>query len=439
MLDVSLYVNQAIDYLKQQDLEGFNKQFMYQKEELNSQDFNYTMQNIENNLEILYEKTRLIEALINYAKEFVKTNIYDTTDECQKILNDIEDNIDSIRAKNYISTSIDFENSTGSYLDRNGIQLNECAVYENKLTLSNHVNNELEIKSVTLTNNLIPYKSNIGAIKSGNPYRSFYLLDGPVNDGLKEEIYVEFKTPSNLNQLEILTSNCELLYVEYKNDNGTIEHIEKNFNVSHKDRIVKGITFVLKANNYNTLTYYIDETRAKPNYWDTIKANIYDTLSGQRQAMTQAEIDELTGLKAFKKAYDSYCFKVDTWISERKAIMNTNISNGYGDEVETVDFIVAPNNINNFMNSTLASSYAELTHDYTISSIGSNIISTDTSLNKQPVSANKTHFYPDAETMRYQKAYAESLPEYISKTGKPINLYTTIGKKLNYTSVKEEK
>ena len=431
MLDVSLYLEQAMEYLLNQDLEGFNKQFMYQKEILNSQDFNYTMKNIETNLEILYEKSRLLEALIAYAEAYVKANIYNLTDECESILRNIEDNVDSLKTKNYISTTIEFENSIGSYKDRDGTILKECAVYDNKLTLNNEANNFLKIKNVTLTNNLIPYKNNIKDLIAEKQYRSFYLLDAPVTDGLKEEIYIEFETPSPLNHMEIITSNCELVYLKFHNENGTIDYIEKDFNIVHSKRTVKAVTLILKANNYKSLTYYVDESRAKPNYFDTIKDNIFKTLSGGT-SLTQSELDELTGMKEFKKAYDTYCFKIENWIEERKAIMNTNKSNGYNDEIEKIDFIVAPDTIKTYSNSTIASNPNELTKTYGIASISSNIISTDTSLNKTTTIKNK--FYPDVETMKYQQAYVEALPEYISKTGKPINMYLDLGKQEKYTN-----
>ena len=47
---------------------------------------NYTLLNIESNLNILYEKARVLESVITYTREHVKQSIYSISDECKTIL-----------------------------------------------------------------------------------------------------------------------------------------------------------------------------------------------------------------------------------------------------------------------------------------------------------------------------------------------------------------
>lgn len=436
MINTAKYLEEAMAFVRNKDLEFMHEDFILQTDYLKSEDYNHTLNAIEAYLTDLYDKTRTLEDIIAYSKEYIKTNIYSCLDDCRAILSVIEDDADSQRTRNYITTPVTFEASSGSQADRDNKVLPSCAVSNGLLTLSSKEDKVLEIKSLQHINSMVPYRHNLNDLKAGKPYRSYYLLDNPIKDGLKEEIQVNFVTPDSINHLNIVTSNCEVSNVKYNNTNGTTEYVDNYRNLHILERETKSLSFVLTAKNYKTVTYYVDESRIKSNFWEKIKEYEYTKATGGTSTLTQAQIDELSGLTAFKAAYEQYIKDLKSWIEKRESIIKQNIANGYSDSMPTIDFIVAPEKFGIDI-----SSITKLNE----SSAGTAKASTDTTsaaANSRTIVAASNYenpnkdYYPAIDTVYGQIESAAKLADksFVNKTGDSISLYTTsIGTTAKYT------
>lgn len=406
MINTSKHIEDAIKFLNNQDVETLNLQFKYQEDYFNSEDYNYTLKNIEYNLNTLYEKARVLQDVIAYTKEYVKQNIYEITDECKSILNDIEDNVDSLKQSNYITLNVSFLESTGSYLDRDSRTLPKNAIYDGTITLSGKEKETLKIKTVSQANNYKPYNSNITNLITNQPYRSFYMLDAPISNGLKEEISVEFEVENIINQLNIVTSNCKTSDVRYIDASGTVDYIQEHANVIQNSRNTKSIKFYTTTDAYKKLTYYVDQARLKPTFWESIMENEYNKLATGVDKLTQSQIDELAGINAFKAEYKAYTEAIEAWLQRRKAVVDTNVANGYSDSVPEVQLVVAPTEITGTVNTLGTSSTAKI---------------------------GAQEIYPDSERYRFEVSNVNN-NKLVDKTGETVSYYTSLQAPKSYVA-----
>lgn len=342
MIDTSKNIKETINYLVKETENNLNEDFIYQEQYFLSDDHNFTFNNIESHLNDLYERTRMLQDVISYAKTYVKDRVRIISNECKSILDNIEDSVDSLKNNAYISIEVPFEESSGSYRDRSGTLLPRAAVQASKLTLSHEVKKEVSISSITKTRGFVAYRSNLEDLKYDKAYRAFYMQDATVKDGLIEEITVEFPQEEIINYVSIIPSNCEVVSVEYVNAAGTVDHLQDYKDLLHRPRKVKRVIFSIKCKVYDTKTYYIDESRLKSNFWSTVKEYSYNQAIGLSSSISAAELDELAGLNQFRKDYESYVSAVEDWLKRREEVVKTNISNGYTDSVPTVDLVVPP-------------------------------------------------------------------------------------------------
>lgn len=314
----------------------------YQTRDLNSDNFNKTFDLIESRLNRLYEKSRVMEDVIRYTREFVEQNIYDTTKECRSILASLEENRDKLKTNSFITYGVSLLEGSGSYTDRDGSALPHCGVNDDTLTLSGSSGTVIPIKSITRKKSPVPYKSTLDNVKEGNPYRAFYLVDGQIVGGLQEELYIELSSPAVVNFMELILSKCTVDNVRYIDEQGGIEYEDNFKSIITRDRTVKAIQFTLKSTLYRTSTYYIDKKNVKENFWDSVKEFEYNTNMGIQNVV---DLDELAGINAFKKAYDAYLVAMKAYNDRRESIAKTNRANGYTDSGAYVDAMSIPDEI----------------------------------------------------------------------------------------------
>ena len=75
-MDIMQHIEDTLMSISSQDVDGLNKEFTYQTDNFSSKDYNSTMLAIEARLNLFYEHARGLEDSIEYAKEFIKENIY---------------------------------------------------------------------------------------------------------------------------------------------------------------------------------------------------------------------------------------------------------------------------------------------------------------------------------------------------------------------------
>jgi hypothetical protein len=328
MLKTASEFTNSIDYLISGMSDMMNSGLKYQTSILNGDNFNETFEVIEERLNSFYEKTRVLEDVIAYTKAYVEQNVYDTISECKSILSSLEENRDKLKTNSFISYDVVLAEGNGQYTDRDNSSIYHSSISNNTIVLSVRGNVNIPLKAITRVNGFTPYKSSLDNLLNNTAYRVFYLLDGQISGGLKETLHIDFTSPSVINLINIITSNCEITNVKYINENGSIDYEDNFSSVKMRDKKTTAVEFTLTSKLYKAMKYYIDETRMASNFWDMVKENEYSAAIGIGTSDI-ADIDQLAGLTAFRTAYNDYLKRVEDWKKTKEFIELLNKNNGY--------------------------------------------------------------------------------------------------------------
>lgn len=341
-IDVSKNIDDALKYISKFNLIDLHQEFMYQTRYFKSEDFNETLNSMMHHLNKLYERTRLLEDVNAYARAYIKQNVITAKRTTQEILSSIEDDLDGIRNKTYITISVPLEESDGAYKDRDGTELPRTIVHDSTLTLSYKEKKDIEVKEISRKQGLVPYRENLKELLEDKAYRVFYMLDAPVKDGLVEEIQIDLAEAESINLFVAEPSNAVMNELVYTLDNDIKDYVETHQNVVQKSKKTKAINFFLTCDKYKQHTYYVDEKRAQPDFMSKLQEYEYNMTVGIGEEMTPAEMDELLGLKAFKEDYERYTKNLESWMERRQAVVDINRQNNYDDSMPRVDYVVPP-------------------------------------------------------------------------------------------------
>ena len=178
--DFSEKIKYLLDNTKNISLE---KQNMY----LNSNIINNNFKIIENELNSMYEKTRILEDIIDYMKLYINNEIENYMLDCRNLLKDIEvlSDINLKEEINYTGRNVPFIYNTLEYIDRDGTVLKNCDIYNNKIVLSQNKDITVQINSVSIVRNealfnLETINDNKDNIIYNKPYLIEYELDSIV-------------------------------------------------------------------------------------------------------------------------------------------------------------------------------------------------------------------------------------------------------------------
>lgn len=445
MFEVSKYIEESLNYVMKADVTAeLNKDFIYQKQFFNSEDFNHTFCRIEERLNELYEKTRMIQDIVEYTKVHIKENVNTISLECKSILDAIEDSVDSLRNKNYISYNVNFIDSNGPYRDRSNVALPRTMVQDRAITLSYVQKKDVTIQETKRLNSLVCYKENLANLKQDKPYRVFYMVDDPIKDGLIEEIECTLSQEEFINYLEVVPSNCEVFAVKYINSAGIEDYIQDYKNAVQQRRRAKKIVVYIRAKDYEKKTYQIDESRLQSDFWTKIQDHEYSQIIGTSTDKTPAQYDEISGLAQFKKDYEEYIRQVKDWLARRQAVVDENKKRGYSDEIGDYTIVQPPSSLNIQVEDISAASLSATTSqtvqgiiqemnnssNSSVDNLNGQCISTDTSESININARSSFDYLPDSEVYLLapiqEKTYSNN--NYLNKTGQPFNknqLYIT--------------
>lgn len=249
--DFSEKIKYLLDNTKNISLE---KQNMY----LNSNIINNNFKIIENELNSMYEKTRILEDIIDYMKLYINNEIENYMLDCRNLLKDIEvlSDINLKEEINYTAINVPFIYNTLEYIDRDGTVLKNCDIYNNKIVLSQNKDITVQINSVSIVRNealfnLETINDNKDNIIYNKPYLIEYELDSIVNNGINELIRLNFNKEEIINTIRIDLINCNLKSIRYIYANNTIEE-EENLNTENiENKKIIGIEFLINASNYD--------------------------------------------------------------------------------------------------------------------------------------------------------------------------------------------
>ena len=293
-----------------------------QDDVLDSRAQNITFENIEKELNTLYEKTRVLEDVVAYAKDFLEQQIHIYREKVQNKLRVIEDSRDSLKDSNFITYVVPFVTDRSVVTkDRDGSTIHVSDISNGKIIMSGQELDSAGISKASKTQELKAYNDNLKDIPSGKPYRSFYLVDGPATNGVKEEITVMFNEPTRVNFIKINPSNCEIAEVSLINEHGIEEQLDDMMNEYNQPKDAIGAKFTIVSRNYSKEVYEFDNSRISSGFWDRIKEHEYRNLIGQE---TIFDMEKEAGLEKYRRDYQDYLDALKRWEEEKAAVERRN-------------------------------------------------------------------------------------------------------------------
>lgn len=276
-----------------------------QGEYLDSANLQSTFNKIENDLNDIYEKSRVLEEAMAYAKSYINNEMSKAFTDCRNLLNEIENISDDIHLNtndNYISYNVPLTKNTAvKCLDRDGTELKSCEYYNNIISMSADIVDDIKAPIIKHATNEIIYDTNIQDLNTNGYYRSLYLLDAVVQKGIIESISFFFNNSIEINYIKLLLSNCKINRITYIHEDNT-ETDENNVNIcitSQKNII--GVRIELNCTNYVVKTVKaIDNSN---NRFDII-----DQVEGSN-AIYVGEKDKQVSYNAYK---NNICKELDT-------------------------------------------------------------------------------------------------------------------------------
>ena len=190
-------------------------------EKMTSHEYNLYLQDTQYCFNVLYEKLRTLEDIIEYLDYYSSTKIEKIRREIAakeaamaQITNRLSNNL-------AISRPVTWEaNSLTEITDRDGSILPDASIKSDYSITSGFIDsNKQTILSVVKKSNLPCYKDNLDTCISDNYYMSFYDLDNPQK--IEEELEIELGAPDDFDCVEYEPINCGIVY-SGKNDSNHV-------------------------------------------------------------------------------------------------------------------------------------------------------------------------------------------------------------------------
>lgn len=218
------------------------------EDRLSSVQFNNSMQNIESQLNELYEKTRLLEDIRDYCKQYILSIIQMKEQDFKEKLKIIEDVADQFRDKDSISYTVPFQYCSDIITDRDGTMINKMNIINGSLGQSYTLIDTAKISNISYTTNAQCYNNNYNDILNGLSGRSYYILDNPIYGGVVENCTVMFDKNYDCNLFNIEVSNTQIKNIKLITDKDT--EIPINENDTTVINTIKGLKFDLVSKDY---------------------------------------------------------------------------------------------------------------------------------------------------------------------------------------------
>lgn len=249
---------------------------------LDSDKYNNTFKAIEDSLNLLYEKTRTVQNVIDYANSFIKNEIDETITECKTLLSNIENNRDVMKDSAYINYNVKLQSIFDTYSDRDNTPIKGVEMHNGVITLNNNVVEDVILDNVTLesTNENYNVFNTLDEISTDKTYRTMYMFDRTQKDSIKETIILHFSKVRTINKINFIPSNCTINSITYTYEDGSTEVINSyDINLS-KSRNVKTISIEIECKNYIISNIDYENISGK-DFWEEIENETIDMNSSK--------------------------------------------------------------------------------------------------------------------------------------------------------------
>lgn len=306
--DIKFDFDKNIKYLLETNLStAIKNNIINQDKILNSKDFNTTFDSIQNSLEFLYEKNRVLEDVIRYSNLYLKNEINNSITECKTLLASIEEDRDMTKNNSYIKYSVPFISGANNYIDRDNTGISGSVLYEDKLTLANTNINDyspiaINIVKTAENNNIFDTS---GELINNNAYRTFYMFDSPQGNDISETLTLILDKPSKINKINFGISNCIIDDISFILEDDSTYSIGTHIGL-FKTLIVKQVIIKIKSKNYiMSQIDYKKYNETNDDFWGAI-----DELKADENLILDT------------KKYYYYLFGIDNLLIELTSIEN---------------------------------------------------------------------------------------------------------------------
>lgn len=225
---------------------------------MTSYEYNLYLQDTEYYLDILYEKIRVIEDLLDYLDNY---NIQKTDKLIAYIKekeNKLQDSIDKFVSNKSQAYEVTWDTGDLDIIqDRDGSEIKRAEIYsgiENYLGFGNVKKSKLKLTSIVKESSETSYSDNIVTCLNDGFYLSSYNLDKPTN--IEEKIYIEVNDKENARFLNLRPINCSI------EDKGTDELGRKTYILKSNAMSKVDENFIYK----NYIGSQLEATRVDSNF-----------------------------------------------------------------------------------------------------------------------------------------------------------------------------
>jgi len=230
------------------------------KAEMSSEDHNKIFQDIENELNAIYEHLRILEDIKNYCKSSIIKAIGEEKVKLMDKLKVIEHASDSFSDTSCVAYEIGLNTASDMEVrDRNGDVIPFMRNNEGQLEVDGLDSRHATISTVKCSAYDQCYSNTAYNLASGEASRNLYVLDSPINKGVTELYEIMFKEPVRCNYISINTVNCDAEDVEmFLNASGMTSKLDITEGYINETQIY-GLRFSIKAMNFEYRDVVVDK------------------------------------------------------------------------------------------------------------------------------------------------------------------------------------
>lgn len=281
MSEIKFDYDSNIKYLTENSIdEKIENSIALQDKILSSDNFNKSFQYIEDSLNYLYEKQRMLQDVIDYTNLYLRTEINNTIKDCKTLMASIEKDRDLVKNNSYVKYNVPLMLSTVNAVDRDNTVISTSEVYAGTITLANSTlnNYNIDIAEINRFNSSNNIDSTLENLIHSRSYRTFYMFKGPQSSPIVEKLTLKFNTPCKVNKINMNTSNCKIKNINLTLEDNTIVPIENSDFGLIKSQYVKEIEIEIQCTNYIISQVNYKETN-NSDFWTLVnEVNTDDNL-----------------------------------------------------------------------------------------------------------------------------------------------------------------
>lgn len=256
-------------------------------EGLSSSEYNSNMSIIELRLNVLYQKIKYMQELVDYTKNYVISEIKNRNEEFKEKLKIISEVTDIYRDQSSVAQIVYLTQCSEQITDRDGSIVKPMIISDKKLVPPGNTVSSLRINSVVNNSSAIKYSSNYENLKNGEAGSAIYLSDNIMAGGLDENVNIQFDEGSSINYIDIPVINGDIATYEitYTNDSKKeITPLDKYIEAAD----IKEILIKIKSRNYTEINQQVSKKKRGSIFDSTDDMEPFLSISSEKQKIIQS-------------------------------------------------------------------------------------------------------------------------------------------------------